>query len=221
MDNALEVVNAVGSMLKGNQTNDGLGGGWGIWILIILFFIMFAGGGVFGGYGGGNAAINGLSNEFLYTNLNNQANQGFTQVANQNFNIAQELCAGFAGVNSTVNNGINSVNSNLAENRFTSQQCCCEVNRNIDALRYDEAKNTCDIITASNMNTQKIIDTMQADKIDQLRTQLQLAQNELSNNYQTQTLVNQLRPFPTPAYITCSPYTANGIYGTSGCACSV
>jgi DNA-binding transcriptional regulator YiaG len=220
MDNALEIVNAVGSMLKGSGSSDGLGGGWGIWILIILFFIMFAGGGVFGGYN--NGVVEGLSNEFLYTNLNNQTNQGFTQVANQNFNIAQELCAGFAGVNSSINNGINSVNSGLAENRFASQQCCCETNRNIDALRYDAARNTCDIITASNANTQKIIDTMQADKIDQLRTQLQLTQNELSNNYQTQTLVNQLRPFPTPAYITCSPYTASSIYGYSGtCACAV
>ena len=98
------------------------------------------------------------------------------------------------------------------------QNCCCETNRNIDAVRYENTKNTCDIITAGQANTQRIIDIMTQDKIEALRTELQSAQLALQNNAQTQTLINELRPCAIPAYLTCSPYTALG-YGNSGCGC--
>ena len=85
------------------------------------------------------------------------------------------------------------------------------------------AKNTSDIVNAGNANTQRIIDAITADKIDSLRTELQSAQLQLSNNAQTQTLVNQLKPVPVPAYLTCSPYTAyptGNIFGNAcGCGC--
>ena len=60
--------------------------------------------------------------------------------------------------------------------------------------------------------------------MQELRDQLQAAQLQLGNVVQTNTLISTLRPFPTPAYITCSPYTAaNGFggYGNcgSGCGC--
>lgn len=208
----LDIANAVGNMVRNSEGNElGASGGLGVWLLIILFFIMFAGGG-FGGFGSNNA-VNEISNEFLYTNLNNQLGQGFNQVANQNFNIER-----------AIDNGMNSVNSNIAESRYATQNCCCETNRNIDALRYDGAKNTCDIITAGQANTQRIIDYMQNEKIDQLRTDLQAAQLQLSNNSQTSTLISALRPYPVPSYITCSPYVASnmynaysGLYGCSGC----
>lgn len=72
----------------------GFGGGW-MWV-VMLFFLLAWGGGGFGGFGGGaNGAVNTLTNEFLYTNLNNTLNQGFTQVANQSFGIQKDLCQRF------------------------------------------------------------------------------------------------------------------------------
>ena len=70
-------------------------------------------------------------------------------------------------------------------------------------MRYENAKNTCDIITAEQANTQRIIDIMTQDKIEALRTELQSAQLALQNNAQTQTLINELRPCAIPAYLTC------------------
>lgn len=82
------------------------------------------------------------------------------------------------------------------------------------------AKNTCDIINANNANTQRIIDTLTQNEITALRTELQSAQLALQNNAQTQTLVNQLKPVPIPAYLTCSPYQSYSYpygYNTAGC----
>lgn len=199
---ALDLATNIGMM---DRANNGMFGGNGIWLLIILFFLI--GGAGFGF--GGNRVTETLTNEFLYTNLNNTLDRGFNQLANQNFSIQQDLC-----------NGFSATQRELAENRFASQQCCCETNRNIDAVRYENAKNTCDIITANTANTQRIIDQMQNDKIDALRTELQSAQLALQNNAQTQTLISQLRPVPIPAYITCSPYAAyqfNGMNPNCGC----
>ena len=56
---------------------------------------------------------------------------------------------------------------------------------------------------------------MTNDKIESLRTELQAAQLQLGNISQTSTLINALRPYPQPAYITCSPYVASNVY--TGC----
>lgn len=207
----LDLATNVGQMMNnrrdynGDDNGFGFGGNNGIWLLIILFFIMFASNG--NGFGFGNNNMNQLTNEFLYTNLNNTIDRGFNQLANQSWSIERTLCNDFAVVN-----------ANIAENRFAAQNCCCETNRNIDSVRYENARNTCDIITAGQANTQKILDYMQGEKIDSLRTELQAAQLQLGQLSQTQTLLNNLRPFPVPAYITCSPYQSAGygIYGYSG-----
>ena len=103
-------------------------------------------------------------------------------------------------------------------------------NRNIDAVRYEAAKNTCDVITAGTLNTrdiidsqnqgfQRILDFMTNDKIESLRTELQAAQLQLGNLSQTNTIIDALRPCPRPAYITCSPYASySNQFGCCGCA---
>lgn len=59
-----------------------------------------------------------------------------------------------------------------------------------------------------------------ANVMQELRDQLQAAQLQLGNLSQTQNIINAVRPFPQPAYITCSPYTsANGFGCNNGCGC--
>lgn len=206
---ALDLATAIGMMNRNNDRNydDGFGfGGGAVWILIILFFICGMGGwnNGFSGFGnnGFGVAMNDITNEFLFTNLNNSVQRGFEQSTNQNFMTQQQLCQGFGDVRMAI-----------AENRFAGQNCCCEINRNIDQLRYDGAKNTCDIITSVNAVGQRVIDQMQQDKIDQLRNQLNLTQSELSQSQQTAAIVNALRPIPSPAYLTCSPYQSINLLG--------
>lgn len=209
-----------------NRSNDGFGGGVGwIWV-VMLFFLLAWGGGFGGGFGGNNAAngaVNTLTNEFLYTNLNNSMNQGFTQVANQNFGIQRDLCQSTSALQMGMCQGFNQTNSAIAESRFAAQQCCCETNRNIDAVRAENYRNTCEItnaIHAEGEATRALINanTMQdlRDKLADRDRDLQTANFQLSQQAQSANIISTLRPFPQPAYITCSPYTAAN---NCGCGC--
>lgn len=226
----------------GCRNDDGYGFGGGAWIWVIfLFFIMAWGGnwGGFGGFGGNGAGLNGaLTRADLCQDMN------FQQLENGVRGIQQGLCDGFYAQNSTMLNGFNGIqntlcqstaaiesslcngfnntNNNITQARFDAQQCCCETNRNIDAVRYENAKNTCDIINAGNANTQRIIDTMTQNTIQDLRDKATTYELQLSQQAQTANLISQLNPSPRPAYITCSPYQAQMIpySGYTGCGCN-
>lgn len=80
----------------------------------------------------------------------------------------------------------------------------------------------CCRLEAGNLaNTQKILDKLCDNEINQLRTDLQSAQLQISQLSQTSNIVNTLRPTPIPAYINCSPYQSafnNGFgYGFNNC----
>lgn len=206
-----------------NRNTDGMfGGAGGTWVWVFFLFFLLAWGG--GGFGfGNNAAAQGaLTRAELYEGLNNQG------LENGIRGIQNGLCDGFYaqnttmlqgmnGIQSQLCQGFNGVNNNITESRFAAQQCCCETNRNIDAVRYENARNTCDIVNAIKADGDATRALMTQNTIQELRDQLQAAQLQLGTMSQTQTLVSTLRPFPTPAYITCSPYTAANGYGSYGC----
>ena len=213
--------------LMGNRNNDGFLEGNGI-IILILFFLIFGFGGAGGWGGGNNAAMQGaLTRAELYDGLNDNT------VIRKLDGIANGLCDGFYAQNTTMLQGFNGLGNQISENRFAAQQCCCETNRNIDSVRYENSRNTCDIITAANANTQKILDTLCENKIENLRDKvaerdlmLQSAQYQLSQLSQTATLINTLQPTPKPAYLACSPYQSSvyaydGLRGNwGGCGCN-
>lgn len=82
--------------------------------------------------------------------------------------------------------------------------------------------NTRDIIDNQNCNTRSILDFLVKDKIDTLQAENQELRLQASQAKQNQYLVNELRPCPVPAFITCNPYASlygyNG-YGNSSCGC--
>ena len=185
--------------------NEGMSGGMGWYWVFFLFFLLAWGG---NGFGFGNHNANQINNDFLYTNLKNAVDNGFTQVANQNFGIQKDLCQGFGAIQ-----------QGLANLGYQQQQCCCEVNRNIEAVRADAYKNTCEITNAIHAEGEATRALMTQNTIQELRDQLQAAQLQLGNLSQTNTLTNILRPFPQPSYITCSPYQAVNGCGYVGCNC--
>jgi hypothetical protein len=206
-----------------NKDNDGMfGGGSSTWIWVFFLFFLLAWGG--GGFGfGNNAATQGaLTRAELYDGLN------YSQLDNAVRGIQNGLCDGFYAQNTTMLQGMNGiqnqlcqgfneVNNNIAESRFAAQQCCCETNRNIDAVRYENARNTCDIVNAIKADGDATRALMTQNTIQELRDNLQAAQLQLGNFSQTQTIINAVRPFPIPSYVTCSPYTAANGYGVCGC----
>lgn len=190
-----------------NDREDGFGGGsW--WIILLFLFAMGNGG--FGGFGG-----NGFANGAL---TRAEMQQGFDtqEVVRKLDGLTNGLSDGFYAQNTTMLDGFAGVTSAVNESRFAAQQCCCETNRNIDAVRYDAQKNTCDITTAIHAEGEETRALIRANEIQTLRdkvAELQLAQSQCAQNAY---LVGALRPYPVPAYPVASPYTA---YGVCGCGC--
>lgn len=199
-----------------DNRNNGYGYGME-WIWIIVLFAIFGFGG--NGFGRNGSAVtqmelqNGFDTQSILRGLEG---------------IKNGLCDGFYAQNTTMLQGFNGIGTQVMENRFAAQQCCCETNRNIDAVRYENAKNTCDIVRAIEKDgdeTRKLIvsNTMQAlrDKLADKDRDIQTRDFQLSQLAQNATLINTLRPTPIPAYPTCSPYEAANYYnGFGGCGCT-
>ena len=118
--------------------------------------------------------------------------------------------------------GFYGVQNGITELGYGMKDCCCGINRNIDAVRYEAAKNTCDITSAIHAEgeaTRALINanTVQAlrDKLEDKDRALLTANFQLSQQAQNAYLINEIRPVSKPAYITCSPYTS-----TTFCGCN-
>lgn len=204
--------------------NEEFGGGW-FWI-VVLFLFMFGFNG--NGWGNNNNALTRaeLTEGFNFNQLDNAVRnmqQGLCEgLASQNTTMLQ----GFNGITNAMNCGFNNVNSNIAALSAQSAQCCCETNRNIDSLKAENYKNTCEITNAVHAEGEATRALITENTIQNLRDTLAerdrdlLASNLLSaQQNQTQNLISSLRPFPIPAYPTCSPYTSAA--NTCGCGCGV
>ena len=97
-------------------------------------------------------------------------------------------------------------------------------NRNIDAVRYEGAQNTCAITNAIHAEGEATRALINSNVMQELRDKLEARDREvlvrdfqLSQLAQSANLVNELRPCAKPAYITCSPYTPAN-FGCGACA---
>ena len=200
---------------------------------------------------GGGLDRSGLCSEFNFNNLQNGVRgiqQGICDstfalnntIVNGFNGVQRDMCTGFANINAGINatqvammQGFNAAQAQAAD-------CCCKTQTNIMQLgnqvergfcqtNFNDQVNTTAIIQNAHNDTDRVIaklDAMEMSRKDEtiaaLRSQvdaLNLAQSQANqNNY----LINQLRPCPVPAYITCSPFaSAYGIgYGQGNCGCN-
>ena len=247
MDNGFAEGYAVG---QGNANNGGWGNGaWGAeWLWIIVLFALFGNNGW--GFGGNGGCGNGnLNYELGKVATSNDVAVGFAQNATLSSlndlklgqaGIQQTLCQGFSGVNASIMQAQNGIQNAICQIGYEQQNCCCQTQRAIDGVNYNMAQNTCNITNAINTSTRDIIDAQRdgtnailnfltQEKISSLQAENAALTAQLSQNAQTRTLIDTLRPCPQPAYITCSPYESvygvgrNGYgYGcgyNSGCGC--
>ena len=116
------------------------------------------------------------------------------------------------------------------------QNCCCENRASIADLKFTVATENCadraavasalqEVITSNTANTQRILDQLCADRIEQKNTRIaelerqltfanlaasqtaQTAQLIADNTAQTQYIVNRVAPYPIPAYTVANPIT--------------
>ena len=217
----------------GNNGNNG----WNDWSWIIGLALV---GGLFGGWGNGGFGFGGgrggygsapatqadLSAGFANSEIMSDLNDILLgQASMQNF-----INQGFAGLNNTINTGFAGVNNaicTLGYNQATLvnglsrelADCCCTTQRNIDSLRYDMSRGFCDVVRAGQDNTRQILDYLTGEKISSLQAENAGLKAQISNDRQTATLINEIKPCPIPAYITCNPYqSAYGFGFNNGCS---
>lgn len=185
---------------------------------------------------GNGQAINNLA-----TNLNCSVGQIQQAINGVSAKVAEVGCQ--VGLSSQqIINAIQAGNASIASQMA---QCCCDVKGAIQQQGYENRiatiNQTDDL--KSNANTQFNILSSKIDaqtqllsekfcelekremqrEIQQLRDEKQGYQMSALTQQQTQNLVNQLRPCPVPAYLTCNPFggTYNGYpFGyNEGCGC--
>ena len=227
----------MGTNNRGN--NDGFGYGFDgiLWLIVIL--AIFNGGWGFGGFGGWGGNGGG--------GFNSPVGQGSLTRSDIDAALStQGIESGITGIGTQLCNGFNSVNSNISNLGYNLQNCCCDLKQGLGEVNYNLAAQTNilqntvnnngnaiqqalnsgfrDVIDAQNAGTQRIVDMITQDKIQSLQTDLQSAQLQLSNQAQTNNIINALRPTPTPAYPVLSPYTSivnptGFTFGVSGNGC--
>lgn len=170
-----------------------------------------------------------------------QSCQGFnciTNSVNQNAN----------GIQNTLNNGFSGVQAALAQTNYNmSNNCCetreaimqsnfnnqtgfnqlgaavatnaCDIERGQDDIRFLMAQNQSQTMVGIDKLGDRLIDYMNQSKLDELRTELQNAKFQISQQAQTDSIIGTLLPTPRPAYITASPYQAYA--ANTACACGM
>lgn len=200
-------------MMPYGYGNDGMfggNGGWGMFILVLLLL----GRGGFGGYGAGGFTGGELfADQFALQDIKNnqRAIDGGIR------GLEQGICSSTYELSQVANNGFYNIGSKIDNYSY-------ETNRNIDSVKYEMAKGFCDLANIAQINTrdillgqergtQRILDALTTDKIQDLRDSNQLLQAQLSQLSQTANIINSIKPCPIPAYTVPSPYASQCGYG--------
>lgn len=211
----------------------GFGNGFGDngWWIILLFVLLGGWGNGFGGYGNGGGVgfvDNSVQRGFDQSAVMNAITGVGNNVVSGFGDVQTALCGGFAGVNAGIANGF--AQAEIANNarqiadmqqEFALQSqlasCCCE-NRLASAdLKYTIATEACadraavtnaleNVIANQTANTQRILDQMCSDRLDDknaqimaLERQLAMANLAASQTAQTAEIISKLPAATTTA----------------------
>jgi len=188
------------------------------------------------------SGVNGISTQLCngFAGVNATVNAGFAGAeASANARQIANMQTAFAG-QTAMNQGFNAVQGQLA-------QCCCDNRAGLADLKYTVATENCadrsalsdgirDVITATQAQTQAILNQLCNDKIEakndtiaQLRSELLYARGQASQDVQTaaiqagqRALANEVEqyvaPRAIPAYYVQNP---NCCTNYTGCGCNI
>lgn len=203
---------SAGDIMALTKDRDGNAFDWS-WIIGLLVI-----GGLFGGFGGGF----GWGNRGAVAETDIDTRFLERDIFNTNQNVSNTACQ---------------TQRDVLESRYTTQlgfanasaqaqACCCETQKEILQSRYDNALQTqtlssqlagccCNLETAIHAEGEATRNQMLQDKIEQLREQVNTSNLALNSANLANQIITAVRPTPTPAYLTCSPYFAYN----NGCGC--
>lgn len=181
----------------------GAGNGWGNSFggngfegIIYLIAILALFGGGFGGFGGGFGGNNMMAydlfgyrpqyatQDFVQNGFNfNNLLDGNRDIMNAIQRDTYDTITAIKDGNAATIREFGNVEMGLQNLSATTQQCCCDIQRNIDSVNYNQAMNTAAINKNTTEQTQRILDAIQQNRMDDMQNrinQLEL-QNQLGN----------------------------------------
>lgn len=224
------------ALLTGNGNNGGFGNNGDGWWIILLFLLGFGRNGFGGGYGGGG----GIGENYVlatdFATIERKLDGVNAGICDATFALNNTMTNGFAGVQQSLCQGFNGLNTAIYQNGFNTERglwnvssqianCCCDVEKGIMGVNYNMSMNTnslqqtlCnttrDIIENQNENARNILDFLTKDKIQTLTSENESLKLRASQEAQNTYLINALRPCPIPAYQVANPYCC---YNPCGC----
>lgn len=240
-DGGVQATMPVAPVNSSNGNGFGWGGDGAWWIVLFLIFAAFGGWGNGFGFGGGNnggGVVDGYVLASDFSNIERKLDSVNNGICDGFYAMNTGMLNGFAGVTQAVTSGFSNAElsrcnqqaalmQQLNNMAMQAQECCCENRAAIAQVRYDMATQACDtrntvqnatrdIIDANNQNSRAILDFLTQSKLSDLQTENQNLKLAASQAAQNNYLISQLRPCPSPAYITCNPWAGSG-YGGCGC----
>ena len=188
--------------LAKNEEGEGMFGGNGAWVFFLFFLLAWGNGGLFGG--------NGSLGNRPATEADVQRGFDTSTIVSKLDGLTTGLADGFYAQNTTMLQGFNNINSGVTSLGYQMKDCCCGIERNIDAVRYEGAQNTCAITTAIHEEGEATRALINANTMQALRDQLFDAKLANSQCAQNAYLISQVRPNPVPAYAVANPYCGCG-----------
>ena len=189
--------------VNGNGMNGEM---WNNPFIYLVWLAVLGGGGLFGNRAGDPAVQGAITRSDLFEGFN-----------------TQDINAQLRGITNGLCDGFYATRQGISDLGYAVKDCCCTTNRNIDAVRYENSKNTCEITNAIHAEGEATRALINANTIQELRDKLEARDRDvivrdfqLSQLAQNQYLVNEIRPCAKPAYITCSPYTTASFCGAAG-----
>ena len=218
-----------------NRDGWGDNGAW--WIIVFVLFFAFGGWGNGFGWGGNN----GRDGYPCATQADVRAAVDQQTLISKLDQQTYGLADTFTALNNTLNGNFRGIDNAICTLGYQNQQgfnnlghqisdCCCTTQRAIDGVNYNMAtqtnaiqnamcNNTRDIIDNQNSNTRSILDFLVNDKLATLQAENQNLKLKASQAEQNQYLINQIKPCPIPAYISCNPWAYSYGLQNNNCGC--
>ena len=217
-NNNNDLISAIMSLKNGNANSDMMNNPF-LWLIFLALF----GSNGFGGFGGGNATTNADIQRLEGLINNNHNNDLALSAINGNreaiTSLASNLNCSVASLSNAIDNVRNSmascccdiktlIQSTSYETQLRDLQNTNAINSNLCNITntitngfanigYTSERNTNMIIQAQNANTQRLVDLINTNNVNELTEKLNQARLELSQSNQTQAIIAALKPATT------------------------
>lgn len=145
------------------------GGNGGMYVFALLILLMMGNnGGLFGGNRDRSATVGDIQRSQDFEAIERQMNEGVQATRQGVYDTTSAIKDGNYNILGELRDIQQATNLGFAE----SAKCCCDLQRNIDSVRFDMANYSAAIQANSTANTQKILDAMCTNRMSDMQNQI-------------------------------------------------